>query len=118
MKDLKHFGEYGEERAVKLLSSRGFQIVERNYRYGKLGEIDIIAQKDSLVVFAEVKNRSSSYFGGPLYSITPSKKKKIAKVAQFFLAQNPQYNSKDFIHRFDLIAIEDDEIQWVEDIIR
>jgi len=118
MKNLKDLGDFGEDKAVDFLSSQGFEIIERNFRYGKLGEIDIIAQKDFLVVFAEVKNRRSRQFGGALYSITSSKKKKLTKVAQFFLTKHPQYNSKDYTHRFDLIALEDGEIQWIEDIIR
>lgn len=112
------FGQSGEDRAAWLIESKGFQIVERNFRYKKSGEIDVIARKDDLVIFVEVKNRSSDHFGGALYSISNSKKRAIRFVAEQFLNSNPKYYAKEITCRFDMVAIEDGETSWIEDIFR
>ena len=52
-------GKAGEDDAARFLIQKGFTILERNFRNGKYGEIDIIARKDNVIVFAEVKNRST-----------------------------------------------------------
>ena len=57
-------GITGEAEAAKYLESKGFNILEKNYRYKK-AEIDLIARKDKLLVFAEIKTRSSEKFGFP-----------------------------------------------------
>ena len=82
MNDLyrKNFGAEGEERAATFLQEKGFSIIERNYRAGRIGEIDIIALKKDLVVFAEVKSRSGDAFGGGIYSINETKKRHIKRM--------------------------------------
>lgn len=112
----KDFGQKGENKAENFLKSQGFLIRSRNYRFGKYGEIDIIAEKDGLLVFFEVKNRSSQHYGGPLYSISESKMRNIVKTASSFLQKNQKYYDYDI--RVDLISIESDEIEWVKDICR
>ena len=112
-------GKSGEDSACKLLESNDFNILSRNFRFKAFGEIDIIAQKDDLIIFCEVKKRNSEQFGGPLFSISNKKKQTLKKTAQFFLTQNAAYNHKKFTYRFDLFAIhKDKEIEWIEDIIR
>lgn len=58
MKSRKRIGKLGEDLALQYLERSGFQLVERNCRIGR-GEIDIIAIREGLLVFAEVKTRSS-----------------------------------------------------------
>ena len=72
--DKQKFGKCGEDLASAFLQNKGYKIIERNFRFGRNGEIDIIAKKDDLVLFVEVKNRSSEKFGGALYSINSKKK--------------------------------------------
>ena len=62
----KHYelGKKGERIAVGFLLEQGYSIVERNWRFLK-AEVDIIAQKDNIVVAVEVKTRSSKVFGNP-----------------------------------------------------
>ena len=114
----RNFGAAGEERACAFLEEKGFSLVERNYRAGKTGEIDIIAVKENLVVFAEVKSRSSDRYGGGIYSINVSKKKHLKTAARAYLASHPLYDTGDYIFRFDLILVSGDKIEWVDDIIR
>ena len=114
----KSFGAEGESAASTFLETHGFSIISKNFYAGRSGEIDIIAAKDKLVVFVEVKARNSEAFGGGIYSITESKKKKLKASARYYLLKNPQYNSPEYSIRFDLIIFKDGKIEWVDDIIR
>ena len=114
----KNFGEKGESEASSFLESQGFSIINKNFFAGRSGEIDIVAAKDKLVVFAEVKARTSDKFGGGIYSITESKKKKLRASAKYYLMKNPHYNSPEYTIRFDLIIVKDGRIEWIDDIIR
>lgn len=75
-------GDIGEERAVSYLEDRGFEIIERNF-YARFGEIDIIATKENVLHFIEVK--SGAY--DPIYQITPSKLSKIIKSADIYISK-------------------------------
>lgn len=114
----RELGSEGEESAAAYLSEKQFTIIERNYRFGKYGEIDIIAARDRLVVFVEVKSRSSERFGGALYSISPKKKQSLKTTARAFLQAYPLYNDPAYTFRFDMIAVSGGEIDWIEDIFR
>jgi len=114
----KRFGAEGEGRASSFLEEKGFSIVERNYRAGKTGEIDIIAVKNDLVVFAEVKSRSGDAYGGGIYSINEAKKRHLKAAAKSFLASHPLYNTREFTFRFDLLLVSGEGIEWIDDIIR
>ena len=98
----KELGAKGEEVAVSYLKSRGYRIVERNYRI-RFGEIDIIAEQGDDLVFIEVKTRSGILFGSPFESVTKQKQKQLSKVAL-------EYINKQGFHdrpaRFDVVGIE------------
>ena len=98
----KELGAKGEEVAVNYLKSRGYRIVERNYRI-RFGEIDIIAEQGDDLVFIEVKTRSGTLFGSPFESVTKQKQKQLSKVAL-------EYINKQGFHdrpaRFDVVGIE------------
>jgi len=114
----KSFGAEGESAACTFLESAGFSVISKNFYAGRSGEIDVVAVKDKLVIFAEVKARNSEAFGGGIYSITASKKKKLRASAKYYLLKNPGYNLKEYTVRFDLIIVKDGKIEWIEDIIR
>lgn len=116
--DRREYGRQGESRAVAFLGERGFEIVDRNFRYRRSGEIDIVALKGDLLIFVEVKSRSGSSYGGPLYSISAKKKKTLRFVAQQFLTKHPEYCSSEITCRFDFISVEGDKIEWVKDMFR
>jgi putative endonuclease len=114
----RNLGARGESLAAAFLGENKFDIIKRNFRYGKSGEIDIIAQKDGLIIFVEVKNRMSNMYGGALYSISGKKKRSLKTAAKAFLSLYPEYNRPGYTFRFDLISIVDKSIDWNEDIFR
>ena len=114
----KKVGNRGEDIASLYLKKNGFIIIKRNYRFGKIGEIDIIIRKGDIIVFVEVKSRNSEHYGGVYYSITQRKKQTIKKVASQFLHTHPELHSKKITYRYDMIAIDNDKIEWIQDIFR
>jgi putative endonuclease len=97
-------GESGERVAEKFLTEKDFRLIERNYRYER-GEIDLIFDDHGILVFVEVKTRSSDAYGEPEDSITPRKRRQIRKVAEAYLWEK---NIKDTECRFDVVAIKRD----------
>ncbi|GMU95196.1 MULTISPECIES: YraN family protein [Ignavibacterium] len=97
------FGSEGEDIAVKYLSEKGFEIIERNYFAGH-GEIDIIAKdpRDNYLVFVEVKTRNSMDYGDPAYAINKKKILQIKKNAELYLADK---NIQEQDCRFDVVTV-------------
>ena len=98
------FGREGESAALTFLKKKGYRILEKNFRT-KVGEIDIIAEQDGVIVFIEVKARASHEFGHPITAITPAKQKKIIQTAKSFLARK---RISDKPMRFDVVALTSD----------
>lgn len=97
---LKDFGLKGEKLVGQYLEKKNFKILAYNFTT-KLGEVDIIAQKDEYIVFVEVKTRNSVYF--PISKvITTSKQKKIIKSAKYFIFKN---RIVDRAFRFDVAIV-------------
>ncbi len=111
-------GRSGESAAESFLVSRGFEVIARNFRYGRRGEIDLIVSAGDLLVFVEVKARGGDRFGGALYSISGRKIETMRKTALYFLSMNPEWLDSSKTCRFDLVAIQDGEILWEKDIAR
>ncbi len=91
----------GEELARKFLLSQGHRIIATNYR-SRFGEIDIITENRGTVVFVEVKTRASIIFGTPSEAVTPSKQKRLYRLAEEFLITH-QLESKPV--RFDVLSL-------------
>jgi len=91
----KNLGKIGEDLALDFLKSHNFSVLEKNFR-SRLGEIDIIAQKDRSLYFIEVKTRSNTNYGKPFESVDKRKVYHIKKAAQFYLLKNksPDYKLK------------------------
>ncbi|MFD2757173.1 YraN family protein [Gulosibacter faecalis] len=81
-------GRDGEELAARYLSETGFEIVDRNWRCSD-GEVDIVARGRGHLVFFEVKTRSSIGSGHPLDAITPTKVRRMMRVAHRWLDEHP-----------------------------
>ncbi len=96
----KAFGDRGEEIAVEFLLKDGYNILHKNWRFGRL-EMDIVAEKDSLVIFVEVKTRKNELFGLPEDSVDHLKEKKIAKLAAKYMEE---FQIEKEV-RFDIISI-------------
>jgi len=103
-------GNIAEEKACEYLSSRGFKIIEQNYYAKKLGEIDIIASKDNVYHFCEVK--SSTDYEIAVNNLTPSKLSKIKRSTQYYL----QNKKLDVAYCIDAIIVVDNDIEFLENI--
>lgn len=99
----KVIGKYGEDIAKNFLIKKGFKILEMNYRYSRIAEIDIIASKNNILHFIEVKTRTQEYFGKPLEAVNESKLKQIFSCAvQYMNNVNRKYNG----YQIDAIGVQ------------
>ena len=96
-------GNDGEKRAADFLIQNGYKIIDRNWRT-KSGEIDIIAMKDEVLVFVEVKTLPNATFDMLSSVLGMQKQKRIVKTAKHFLLKHRQY-SNSYI-RFDAIVLD------------
>jgi len=103
-------GKDGENIITNYLKSRGFTILERNFRYGKK-EVDIIAKSDDIIAFVEVKLRTNINYGDGLDAIGSYKKKNIIYVAKYYIQTNNLYN---YNIRFDVASISNGNIEYIE----
>ena len=94
-------GNIGEQLAREYLEKKGFAIMETNWRKGKY-EVDIIAYKEGLIVFAEVKTRSRQDYGEPEEFVTIDKQKAYVRLADKYVVE---HNREEEV-RFDIIAVE------------
>lgn len=95
-------GKKGEDLACKELERRGHTILARRYRT-RFGEIDIVTESQGMVVFVEVKARSSNRFGEAADQIPTWKQRRIAAMALDYLAFVDRLNDDC---RFDVVAID------------
>lgn len=102
-RDRQDLGELGEELAVRELTARGYAVLARRYRT-RHGEIDIVCEHTSTIVFVEVRARASAEFGRAAESVTDRKKRKVTAMAGEYLARHRITNRPC---RFDVVAIDD-----------
>ena len=112
MQNNREIGDKYEEKAVKLLISRGYEILERNYRV-KAGEIDIIAKFEDTIVFVEVKYRKTLKYGYGLEAVDYRKIRRIYNAAKVYLTLNKKLLSKI---RFDCISFLGEKISWTKNL--
>ncbi len=93
-------GKKGEQIACDFLIKKGYQILEKNYRYLK-AEVDIITQKENILAVIEVKTRSTAYFGDPQDAVNPKKIKQLLAAIDFYVLEKGLVVEV----RFDIIAI-------------
>ena len=96
----KGFGRVGELLAAKYLKSKGYKIIETNFRHGR-NEIDIIARLDSFLIFVEVKSRSNLSYGYPEEMVSGEQEDRIRNAAEIFIERN-QWDGNI---RFDIVAV-------------
>ena len=97
----KNLGNTGENLAATFLENHGYKILEKNFRI-RSAEIDIIAEKDNVIIFVEVKTRSNIRKGTPAEAVNIRKQKKIIEAASVFLQDE---NFCECACRFDVIEI-------------
>ncbi|UKB79697.1 YraN family protein [Chryseobacterium sp. MEBOG07] len=104
MADHNDFGKIAEDLAANYLQKNGYKILIRNFRFQK-AEIDIIAEKNDLIIIIEVKARSTDTFMLPHEAVTKTKIKSIVSAANHYMEE---FN-KDNEVRFDIISVLPDE---------
>ncbi len=96
----KDLGNKGEEIAVNFLKRKGYTILDRNWIFDHK-EIDIIALKNGIVIFVEVKTRSTGFFGEPYEFVNEKKQAFLIEAANNYLIEN----KIDLPVRFDIVSI-------------
>ena len=92
--------------------------VARNFRCGRVGEIDLIVRKGDFFIFAEIKARMTESYGGALYAISEKKKNRMRRTAGYFVDSSVPPLPRGSVFRFDLVSVGDDGVEWIPDIIR
>ena len=112
----KQLGDNSEAMAQNYLEQRGYRLVQKNFRC-KTGEIDLIMQKGEMLIFAEVRSKTSSRYGEPLETVNKAKQDKIKKAAAYYLYTHPK--QADCYCRFDVLSVlwinSTPQITWIED---
>lgn len=96
----KELGEFGEKVAAFYLEKKGYKILKRNFRI-KGGEIDIIAEKDGIIAFVEVKTRTPDFIESGFDAVTLRKKRLIIRASQIYSVKFPH----ELQPRFDVVQI-------------
>ncbi|WP_297282062.1 YraN family protein [uncultured Anaerococcus sp.] len=112
MSEKRKVGDLGERVIANFLMKKGYQILDRNYSKA-YGEIDIVALKDDIVCFVEVKTRKSIKYGYPREAVNYYKQQRIIRASQTYLMEN---NLTDYIIRYDVgeVFTESRKINYIE----
>jgi putative endonuclease len=106
-------GRDWEQTALRYLRRHGLVPVEANFTC-KGGEIDLIMRDGESLVFVEVRQRADKRHGGAAASITPNKIRRLIRAAQVYLQRLPSVPPC----RFDVVAIDGDQLEWLRDAIQ
>lgn len=94
-------GQAGETAARRALEARGYRILAARFRT-RFGEIDLVARAGEVIVFIEVKTRTSRRFGDPATAVTPQKQQRLVAIASDFLVRHRLHRAPA---RFDVVAV-------------
>ncbi len=113
-------GKNQENLAIEYLMQKGYRLWEQNF-HCREGEIDLVMNLDSTIVFVEVKSRTSSKFGMPYEAVTPAKRRKIIRSADHYLHERGLNEGWDV--RYDIVSIlapknQSPQIEHFEDAFR
>jgi len=108
--DPKTFGNQSETLATRFLEQEGFVILERNYFARKLGEIDIIAMREGVLHFIEVKSGKTEF--DPVYNVTPAKLRKVINSAHYYM----KTKNLDSAFSIDALILRHDEVEFIENV--
>jgi len=111
----RNLGAHGEDLAVRWYLDRGFELLDRNWRC-RQGEIDIVVAKDDVLVFSEVKTRTSDTFGEPFEAVGPAKQRRLRRLAGAWLRSLPTgvKSRRSFIVRFDVVSVTPEALSVIE----
>jgi len=96
------FGELGERIAERWLARQGYTMLARRWRSGHR-DIDLIATRDGVVMFVEVKTRAALEFGDPVEAVHVQKRRSLCRSAREWLTKNGA--DTDVAYRFDVIGV-------------
>jgi putative endonuclease len=99
----QRFGDAGEKAAEEVLARDGYRVVARKHRCPR-GEVDLVLERDQLLVFVEVRTRATAAFGGPEETVGVEKQRRIVRAARDFLAR---WRGPPRGARFDVVAVLD-----------
>ena len=100
-KATNQFGELGERIAARWLEKAGWKILARRYRNGRR-DIDVVAERDGLVAFIEVKARTGQEFGDPVEAVHRRKQRELTKSAQTWIDRHGRSGET---YRFDVMGV-------------
>ncbi len=107
----KFLGRAGEIKTAEFLKKKEYKILATNYKT-HFGEADIIAKDGEVIVFIEVKTRSSDAFGEPSEAVNRKKQEKYFLIAKEYLQKNQLLDAEC---RFDVVEIENGQINHIID---
>ena len=114
-KDPRHrAGVEAESLAAAAMRVQGYQVLEQRFRYGH-HDVDLVARRGRVVVFVEVKSRSSDGFGAPSEAVTARKQADVVRAASVWLSRHA--TAWDAV-RFDVITVRDGKLEWLQDAFR
>jgi putative endonuclease len=116
----KRLGSCAEDVAAALLEEAGYVVLERNWRFGQVGELDIICRRGDLLVFVEVRSCSTTYLKSPALTVNGTKQAQVVRVARCYMTK-PWL--KGLSCRFDVVAVTFQDgvptrTEWIEDAFR
>lgn len=100
----KQIGAYGEALALRKYLAAGYDLIEKNYRC-RFGEIDLIVSKDNLLIFVEVRTKTTERYGYGEESITVKKKLTIKQVSQHYLLNTQLMSKQELNVQYDVVAV-------------
>ena len=106
---MTNLGQAGEELVARDYESKGYKLLEKNYIFPRglrMGEIDLILEKDQELVFVEVKSRRSTQFGSPFEAVDFHKQRKLVKTAKLYLQLHPKFRGWNY--RIDVAGVDID----------
>ncbi len=107
-------GRWGERRAETEYRRLGYVTVDRNWR-SPTGEVDLVVERDGVLVFCEVKTRATDRHGPPAAAVTPAKQRRVRRLAMEWLDDHPDLEPRRRRRlRFDVVAIVGARVTLIE----
>ncbi|MEZ5219648.1 MAG: YraN family protein [Ilumatobacteraceae bacterium] len=104
-------GAYGERRAANWYLAHGYEVLDRNWRHGRSGELDLVVARPGELVFCEVKARASAEYG-VAEAVTPTKQARIRRLAMAWLEAHPSQRRHTL--RFDVACVTGTDLEVIE----